>query len=284
MEILANLNGQIMPLHQAQVPVLDRGFLFGDAVYEGLHLVNGRVRFLDAHLARLRRSLSELRMSGVDLDRLRQRLQDTIAASGCREGFIYIQISRGAGPRRTHAFPESCTPTELIFIDPTPDPYAELRERGVRAITFPDLRWKRCDIKTVNLLGNVLAAQAAKQANAVEAILVRDDDTLSEGSRTSVFGVVDGTLRTAPLSPNILPGVTRQFVTRIIRDLGLPLKEHPLHRSELPKLQELFLTGTSAEILAVVELDNTTIGTGVPGPITRKLQAEFRLRVADEAV
>jgi D-alanine transaminase len=281
MEILANLNGQIMPLQQAQVSVLDRGFLFGDAVYEGLHLANGRIRFLDAHFARLRRSLSELQLTGVDLDRLRQRLQDTIAASGCQEGFIYIQISRGAGPRRTHAFPEHCTPTELIFIDPTPDPYAEIRERGGHVITFPDLRWKRCDIKTVNLLGNVLAAQAAKQAGACEAILVRDDGTLSEGSRTSVFGVVDGILRTAPLSPNILPGVTRHFVTYMIRDLGLPLDERPVHLSEVPHLQELFLTGTSAEILPVVAVDGNAISNGVPGPITRQLQAEFRRRIAE---
>lgn len=283
MEILANLNGQIMPLQQAQVPVLDRGFLFGDAVYEGLHLANGRVRFLDAHFARLRRSLAELQITGVDLDRLRQRLQATIAASECREGFIYIQISRGAGPRRTHAFPEQCSPTELIFIDPSPDPYAEIRDQGGPAITFPDLRWKRCDIKTVNLLGNVLAAQAAKQAGAIEAILVRDDDTLSEGSRTSVFGVVDGVLRTSPLSPNILPGVTRHFVAQMIRDLGLPLEERPLHRSELSQLQELFLTGTSAEILPVIAVDGTPIGNGAPGPITRQLQAEFRRRVAEQA-
>lgn len=269
-----------MPLRQAQVPVLDRGYLFGDAVYEGLHLSGGRVRFLDAHLARLRRSLAELQITGVDLDRLRRRLEETIAASGCQEAFIYIQISRGVGPRRSHAFPQECTPTELIFVEESGDPYGEIRQSGGRAVTFPDWRWQRCDIKTVNLLGNVLAAQAAKQAGAVEAVLIRADGTLSEGSRTSVFGVVAGTIRTAPQSPHILPGVTRAFVLGMIRDLGLPLAEQAIHRDELPRLDELFLTGTTAEVLPIVQLDAQVIGTGQPGPLTRTLQAEFRRRVA----
>src|SRR5262249_35754318 len=154
MEPLANLNGKIMPLKEVMVPALDRGFLFGDAVYEGMHFIDGKVRFLSRHMQRLERSLGELRITGVNLQRLEQRLLDTIATSGFAEAFIYVQISRGAGPTRTHYFPTGATPTEFLFVEAFLDPYAEQRQTGVSVITFPDLRWARCDIKTVNLLGN----------------------------------------------------------------------------------------------------------------------------------
>ncbi|HMP02689.1 MAG TPA: D-amino acid aminotransferase [Gemmatales bacterium] len=281
METIANLNGTILPLSEARVPVLDRGFLFGDAVYEGLHLGRGRIRFLEDHLARLRRSLAELAITGVDLDRLRERLEETVQASGCQEAFIYIQISRGVGPRRSHAFPDQCTPTELIFVEEFRDPFADARQHGGRAVTFADWRWRRCDIKTVNLLGNVLAAQFAREQGALEAILIRDDGTVTEGTRTSVFGVVAGQVRTYPQSPAILPGVTRGFVLRLVRDLGLPLEERPLQRDELPRLEECFFTGTTAEVLPIVSIDGRPVGEGQVGPMTRRLQAEFRRRVDD---
>ncbi|HMO36495.1 MAG TPA: aminotransferase class IV [Gemmatales bacterium] len=256
---LANLNGIIQPLATAMVPALDRGFLFGDAVYEGIYACDGKPRFLDLHLKRLERSLRELRIGPIQLERLQQRLLETLAAGPFDEAFIYIQISRGAGASRTHHFPPPGTPpTEFFFIEEFTDPYGELRHTGVSAITQPDIRWHRCDVKSVNLLGNVLAFQAAKEQNAREAILVRPDGTITEGTRTSLFGVVDGTLRTGPLSAEILPGVTRS-----------------VHVDELPQVQELFLTGTTSEVLPVTILDGKPVADGQPGPITRKLQRAF---------
>ena len=276
MEALANLNGKIMPLREVMVPALDRGFLFGDAVYEGMHWLEGKVRFLERHMKRLERSLGELRIQGVNLPRLQQRLLETIAASGFAEAFIYVQISRGAGPTRTHYFPAQATPTEFLFVEEFRDPYRDQRQTGVAVITFPDLRWGRCDIKTVNLLGNTLAAQAAREQGAAEALLVKPDGTVTEGSRTSFFGVVNGVIRTGPLSPAILPGVTRGFELEVIAEIGLPVEQSHLHQSELEIAQELFLTGTTAEVLPIVKVDGKAVGNGQPGPITRKLQAAFR--------
>jgi D-alanine transaminase len=276
MEPLANLNGKIMPLREVMVPALDRGFLFGDAVYEGMHLADGKVRFLARHMKRLERSLGELRITGVNLPRLQDRLLETVAASGFAEAFIYVQISRGAGPTRTHYFPTQATPTEFLFVEEFRDPYGEQRKTGVSVITFPDLRWGRCDIKTVNLLGNALAAQAAREHGAAEAILVKPDGTITEGSRTSFFGVMKGVIRTGPLTPAILPGVTRGFELELIAELGLPLVQSHLHKSELDSADELFLTGTTAEVLPIVKVDGKTVGNGQPGPITRKLQTAFQ--------
>lgn len=282
MNTLANLNGQILPLAEAKVSVLDRGFLFGDGIYEAMHLAAGRIRFYKEHLARLQRSLAELNLGGVDLERLQQRITATVQAAGLADAFIYIQITRGSAPRRTHAYPDGLIPTELIYVEPFIDPYTEQRSRGIRVISFPDLRWRRCDIKSLNLLGNVLAARAAQDRGANEAILVADDGTWTEATRSSLFGVVDGRLRTGPNSPAILPGVTRGFILRIIRDLGLPHDERHLHRDEASRVAELFLTGTTAEVLPIVQVDDRPIGDGTPGPLTRKLQAAFREYVAKE--
>lgn len=274
---LANFNGKIQPLSETMVPALDRGFLFGDAVYEGMHLVGGKIRFIDQHFQRLERSLQELRIGPIDLAQLRARLLETIAAGPFQDAFIYAQITRGAGPTRSHAFPpENTRPNEFLFVEQFVDPYAKLRDTGVAAITHPDLRWHRCDVKSTNLLGNVLAAQAAREKQAQEAILIRPDGTITEGSRTSLFGVVDGKIRTGPLSTEILPGVTRSVVINLIRQLWLPLEEKPLQRLDLPRVTELFFTGTTAEILPISTLDGKRIGDGKPGPMARKLQAAFK--------
>jgi D-alanine transaminase len=274
---LGNLNGSIKPLAEVMVPALDRGFLFGDAVYEGMHFTGGKVRFFDRHLARLERSLRELRIGPIDLPRLRGRIEDTIRQGEFGEAFIYVQITRGAGPSRTHHFPPAGTlPTEFFFVEEFKDPYGPLRETGVAVVTQPDLRWHRCDVKSTNLLGNVLAFQASKEQGGYEALLLRPDGTVTEGARTSFFGVIDGRIRTGPLTPAILPGVTRGVVLELIRELKLPVEERHVMREELPQAEELFLTGTTAEVLPIVTVDNRKVGEGKPGPITRKLQAAFR--------
>lgn len=273
---LANLNGVIQPLAEAKVSVLDRGFLFGDAVYEGLHVVAGKPRFLDLHMARLERSLSELRIGPIDISRLRQRIAATIAAGPFEEAFLYIQITRGVGPTRSHAFPPPETlPTEFLFVESFQDTYRELRHQGIAVVTQPDLRWHRCDVKSTNLLGNILAFQAGKEQGAMEAILVRPDGTMTEGTRSSLFGVVNGVIRTGPLSPDILPGVTRMVTTQLIQQLKLPMEEKHLLLSEIDQLQELFLTGTTAEILPIRSIDGKTVGIGKPGPVTQILQKAF---------
>jgi D-alanine transaminase len=281
MEPLANLNGQIMPLAEVKVSALDRGFLFGDAVYEGIHLVGGTIRFADDHFKRLGRSLAELKIEGVDLARLRRRLDETIAAGRFRDALIYIQITRGVGPRRSHAPQPNLVPTEFFFIEPMTDPYAESRATGVALITFPDLRWGRCDIKTVNLLGNILAAAAARDQGAAEAVLIRPDGTVTECSRSSFFGVVGGVIRTHPQDAAILPGITRGHILELIRELHLALEERALHKDELATASELFITGTTAEVLSVVKLDGRPVGDSQPGPVARRLQAEFLRRWAE---
>lgn len=281
---LGNLNGTIQPLAKVMIPALDRGFLFGDAVYEGMHAVGGKVRFFDRHLARLERSLRELRIGPIDLQRLRGRIEDTLRQGEFAEAFIYVQVTRGAGPTRAHYFPPGATPTEFFFVEEFKDPYGPLRETGVAVVTQPDIRWHRCDVKSTNLLGNVLAFQAAKEQGGYEALLIRPDGTITEGARTSFFAVVDGRLRTGPLTPEILPGVTRGVVLELIRQLQLPVEERHLMRDELPRVQELFLTGTTAEVLPITTVDGHPVTDGKPGAMTKRLQAALREYVRNESV
>jgi D-alanine transaminase len=275
-DALANLNGEMLPLADAKVPVLDRGFLFGDAVYEVLRVYGGRPWLEDEHFRRLLHSLEAIRIEGVDLDRLRRRMHETIAAGPFVEALVYIQITRGAAPRRTHAFPPEARPLELLWVDEFRDPYAEERRNGAGVLSRPDVRWDRCDIKSTNLLANVLALQAAKEAGCVEALFYLPDGTITEGSHTSFFGVLDGAVLTRPNSNAILPGITRGLVLRLAERAGIPVREHELRRDDLGRVSELFLTGTTSEVLPVVRVDGRPVGGGRPGPVTRRLQEAYR--------
>lgn len=270
---LADLNGQTMPLSEVKISALDRGFLFGDGVYEVLRVYQGRPWLEDEHFDRLERSLREIRLTGVNVPALRQRMHAILKASGLAEATIYIEITRGAASPRTHAFPRAATPTELLWAAPYDDRGpAQTRQQGGRVILHPDLRWARCDVKSVNLLGNVLAMEAAKEAGANEAILYTPDNLLTECSHSSFFGIVDGVLISTPLSPAVLPSITREFVLRLAREEKLPVEERSLHRSELAQLQELFVVGTTSEVMPIIQVDDLTVGDGKPGPITRRLQ------------
>ncbi len=285
MEALANIHGEIAPLAQARVSVLDRGFLFGDAVYEVLRIYQGQPWLLEEHFARLAHSLEAIRIGGVDLERLRQRLLATIAAGPFAEATAYIQITRGAAPRQ-HAFPKGITPFEILWVQEFRDPYVAARAQGAAVITHPDLRWERCDVKSTNLLGNVLAMQAAAEAGCVEALLYLPDGTLTEGTHTSLFGVRDGAVVTTPNSQAILPGITRSLVLRLARRVDVPVREETLRRGDLDRMHELFLTGTTSEVLPIVNVDGRPIGAGHPGPVTRQLQEAFaqavkEFRIAD---
>ncbi len=275
---LANLDGQLMPLAEAKISALDRGFLFGDAVYEVLRVYQGRPWLEQEHFERLGHSLQAIRIQGVDPGRLRERMHQTIAAGPFREATVYIQITRGAAPR-SHAFPVGVKPLEFLYVQEFDDPYREARAQGAGVILQPDIRWDRCDIKSTNLLGNVLAIQAAKEAGCLEAVFYLPDGTLTEGTHTSLFGVLDGWLLTAPNGGSILPGITRQLVLRLAARAGVPVREQPLNRRHLDGLAELFVTGTTSEVMPVVKVDDLKIGAGQPGPITRRLQQAYREEV-----
>ncbi len=271
---LANLDGRLMPLSEVRISPLDRGFLFGDAVYEVLRLYQGKPWLEQEHLDRLAYSLKAIRIQGVDLAVLRHRMHETIAAGPFLEATVYIQITRGAAPR-SHPFPTGVKPLEFLFVQEFTDPYREARQNGARVVLQPDLRWGRCDIKSTNLLGNVLAMQAAKEAGCLEALLYHADGSLTEGTHTSLFGVADGCLLTAPKSPEILPGITRQLILSLANQVQVPVREEALHRRHLEVIGELFVTGTTSEVMPLVDVDGRRIGNGQPGPVTRKLQQAY---------
>ena len=282
MEALANLNGEILPLAEAKIPVLDRGFLFGDAVYEVLRVYAGKPWLQAEHFARLAQSLEAIRIGSIDLEGLQTRMLQTIAAGSFQEATVYIQITRGVAPRR-HPFPTGVTPTELLSVQQFKDPYVEARRAGVAVITQADMRWKRCDIKSTNLLANVLAIQAAVEAGCVEALLVQADGTVTEGTHTSLLGVKDGVLLTAPQSPAILPGITRSLILRLAKRAQLSVREQSLKHADLSRVTELFLTGTTSEVLPIVSVDGRPIGEGRRGSIARRLQEAYAEAVKEFA-
>lgn len=278
---LANWNGDEMPLSEVRVSVLDRAFLFGDAVYEVLRIYRGVPFLCQNHMTRLARSLEKVGIP-CDVGRLERRMDATLEHSGVREGTIYIQVTRGEGPR-THHFPQQPRPNELIYVQElTEDPYAAQRERGAAVITVDDLRWRRCDIKSINLLANCLAAEAAHAAGCVEALLVSPDGSVTEGSHTSLFGVKHGQLLTTPLGDNILPGITRGLLFQLADRAEVRIREHSLTRDELHAVDELFLTGTTSEVLPITQVDGAAVGHGRPGPIARRLHAEYGRFVEEE--
>jgi D-alanine transaminase len=274
------LNGRLVAANEARVSVWDRGFLFGDAIYEVWRLYRGRLWIEDRHFARLERSLREIAIVNADLGGLRQRIAQTIDASGIKEGMVYIQITRGVAPRK-HAFPvPPVEPTELIAVLPYDDgPTAQLRAEGATVISHPDIRWGRRDIKSTNLLANVLANQAAHEAGAIEAILVDAAGYITEATHSSLLWVRSGRIEGSPETFEILPGTTRSSVLDLIGELPLEFRTARIGLPELLACDEVFLTGTTIEVLPVVRVDDSTIGAGVPGPITQRLQTAFQRRL-----
>jgi D-alanine transaminase len=273
------LNGSYIDHAQASVPVDDRGFLFADGVYEVIRVYGGRPFLAEPHMTRLRAGLAALRIRGADIDALPavcERLIEGNRVTG--DGTVYIQVTRGAAPRR-HAFPTpAAEPTVYAIAKPFKQHPAEYFTRGVAAITLGDTRWSRCDIKSISLLPNVLANQQAHEAGAFEAIFVKDG-VLIEGSHSNLFGVVGGTLVTYPSSNYILTGITRNLVLELARELGIPAAEQPLYADRRGDIQELFLSGTTTEVLPVTTLDAQPVGDGTIGSITRKLKDAYRQRI-----
>ena len=281
MQVLACVNGKIMPVEQATVPIWDRGFLFGDSVYEVFRMYQGRCWLEEEHLARLKRSLKELDFPDHDLTPLMERAYETIRASGVLEGTLYVQITRGVAPR-SHPFPDPpVPPTEVIVVRPFDDrPVARLRETGVSVVSLPDMRWKRCDIKSTNLLANVMAIEQARREGAFEAVLIDDRGFVTEATHTSLLWVRAGRLEGTPEGHEILPGMTRQLVLRLLASLEIPFLGTHITRDELTSVDELILVGTTTEVLPVVQLDGAPVGSGKPGPITARLHQAYGAAVA----
>lgn len=272
--VLANWNGKLMPLNEVKVSVLDRGFLFGDAVYEVIRVYQGQIWKADEHLGRLGAGLNALKIQGVDLANLRRSIDETLKASGLSEALIYIQITRGEA-KRTHAFPDAAVPNELVYVEEFLDPFKQHRIDGVSVVTHGDIRWSRNDIKTTSLAANCLLAQAAVEQGCFEAILIDKQGYVTEGSHTSVFAVLGNEILMAPSTAQVLPGITKQQILELAQVKDISIRSHRLKQSELNDVNEVFLTATPEEILPVVKVDGKAIANGKPGPVTIKLQQAF---------
>ena len=270
----AFVNGRFLPLAGASVSIEDRGFQFGDGVYEVIRTYRGRPFMLHAHLARLNRSAEAIGLrQPYSLERWTGYMEEGLRLAALRESKIYVQITRGVAPR-DHAYTPELEPTVVMTIRELHPLSPSVQMAGVDAMTLDDVRWGRCDIKSLNLLPNVLARQQAKEAGVFEAILVRNGE-VTEGSVSNVIIVGDRTLMTAPEGPRILSGVTREVVLRLARQEGLEVHEQYPSRENLFGASEVFLTGTTVEVLPVVRIDGKPIGSGEPGPVTRQLAKRF---------
>ncbi len=282
--MLAFLNGQFLERSAATVSVEDRGFVFGDGVYEVWRVVNGTLFEAARHLDRLRFGLRELRIAEPEIVQP-QRLLELAArllgesglGAGEGEATLYLQVTRGAAPR-THQFPPLGTPPTVYATVNRFTPPEEVRARGAETITLADNRWLRCDIKTVQLLPNVLAKQAAADAGALDALFVRDG-MVTESSHANVFGVHGGVLHTHPANHLILSGITRAVVLDIARSAGIRVREEAIPEAGIQGLDELFLAGTTTDVMPIVRVNGRQVGSGTPGPIARRLQAALRGRL-----
>ena len=274
--MLVYLNGEFVDHASARVSVDDRGFLFADGVYEVARVYEGRIFLMGPHLERLRHGLDELRIA-ADIDVVPDVAERLLDENHLRHGdaTIYVQVTRGAAPR-AHAFPSPETPaTVYVLAKPFRQHPATYFEDGVAAITLPDTRWSRCDIKSIALLPNVLANQQAKDHGAFEALFVRDGAVI-EGSHSNLFGVRDGRLITYNMCGYILGGITRKLIMDRAPELGIRVSEEAIKFDELDAIEELLLSGTTTEVMPISKVDNKLIGNGKPGPVTRKLQEAFQ--------
>jgi D-alanine transaminase len=274
------LNGEFLPRERAMLPVDERGFIFGDGLYEVTRSVHGTLFESARHLRRLSRGLHDLRLlPNESLDEIEaislKLLQDNDITDG--EGTVYLQITRGAAPRTHHFPPPGTRCTVFLSCQRFTVPH-DKRASGVEVVTYPDIRWTRCDIKTVNLIPAVLAKQHAVDHGVFESIFVRGS-ALTEGSHTNCFGVLDGELRTYPASNYILGGVTRDVVLEIARELDLAVNETPLHQQDIPDLEEFFLTGTTTDVMPVTAIDGRVVGDGRPGAVTMRLYESLAARI-----
>ncbi|MDT4332604.1 D-amino acid aminotransferase [Methylomonas sp. MED-D] len=264
---LVYLNGDYLPLAEAKVSVLDRGFLFGDGVYEVIPAYGGKLFRLEDHIVRLNNSLAGIRLTVPHGVADWQAIFQPLLSAG-KDQYIYLQITRGYAPTRDHGFPETVVPTVFAMcseIKPFPG-----KSAGIKAITLDDTRWQLCNIKAITLLANILLRQQALDRDCAEAILVKNGYVI-EGAASNLFAVIDGELITPPKSNEILPGITRDVILELASADGIPCREDIIALEGLQTAEEVWVASSTREILAVVELDGKPIGTGKPGPVWQRL-------------
>lgn len=273
------LNGRFLPPEQARIPVMDRGFLFGDGVYEVIPCYGGRLFRLAHHLRRLETSLHGIGMTDpLGPERWREVLERLAGQRPGTDQSVYLQVTRGAAPARDHRIPRDVEPTVFAMASPLPTPDPRLAEHGIKAITRPDIRWGRCDIKAITLLANVMLREEATQAGVGEALLIRDGFA-TEGSASNLFAVRDATLLTPPTSRHLLPGITRDLVLELAAAGGLAYREVPISEQQLRTADEVWITSSTREVVPVTRLDGVAVGDGVPGPVfgrMRQLYADYK--------
>ena len=286
MSRVAYVNGTYRPHGQAVVHIEDRGFQFADGVYEVWAVFDGRLADFEGHTTRLKRSLTELKidipMSDAALSRV---LAETVRRNRVRNGLVYLQVTRGTAPR-DHAFPRDVAPSVVVTaksVDPSRN--EALAKKGAAAVSQPDLRWGRCDIKTVSLLPNVLAKQTARESGAYECLMYDEMGLVTEGSSTNVWIVdEDGRLRTRDTQANILKGITRTALMQLIKDEGIEMEERAFTVEEAKRAREVFVTAASTFVMPIVSLDGTKIGNGKPGPVATRLRETYLEQARREAI
>lgn len=273
---LAYLNGAYRPLTEVRISPLDRGFLFGDGVYEVIPAYAGRLFHLSAHLDRLQYSLDGIRLqnphSPVEWTTL---LSDLVQKNGGGNQAVYLQVTRGADRGRDHGFPRGIPPTVFAMCAPLAPLPAELLQHGAHAITLEDIRWRRCDIKSTALLGNVLLRQSAVDQECSEAILVRDGYA-NEGTASSLFIVRDGTIVTPPKSTELLPSITRDVILQLAHQQHLACREARIPAEQLHSAEEIWFASSTREVYAVTQLDGRAVADGRPGALWRRMYDLFQ--------
>lgn len=270
---IAFLNGEFLPLSQASVPVLDRGFLFADAVYEVIPVYAGQAFLLDEHLQRLDNSLAAIRLDNPhSTQEWKQILLTLVEANDAGNMSIYLQVTRGAAARRDHRMPARPTPNIVAFCQTRNAPDPAIFNEGVAVITLEDSRWRGCHIKSTSLLANILASDDAAQAGASEAVFLRDG-LVMEGASSNVFAVIGGQIKTPHLRPEILPGITRGLLLKLTRDEAVECEETELSASELEAAEEIWLTSSIREIYPVTRLNGQAVGSGKPGPVWAQMRS-----------
>jgi D-alanine transaminase len=270
---LAIIEDKIVPLDKLDNIYLDRGFYFGDGVYEVIRSYNGKIFALNDHLDRLKRSLSEIKITDINIEQIRLNITTAFEKADISNAKIYLHITRGSADRN-HSWNSAIKPNFFLTITDLPDNTIEKTE-GIAVATHPDWRWKRCDIKSLNLLANVLARQHAVEKGCTEAILINDEGFITEGAASTFFVIINKNIHTTPLTANVLPSITRKYVFNAAQNISLEIKEKFLTPQEAARADEIFIAVTTKDIVPVVKFDDNTIADGKPGELTLSIMKEF---------
>ena len=274
---MAYLNGDYLPIEECKVSVLDRGFIFGDAIYELIPVYQSKPFCLEAHLARLARSLDQTKISNPYTNEVwTQVINNLINESGLTHLSVYLQVTRGVA-KRDHAFPSNTAPTVFAMTNAWPEMNSDMHEKGLSVVTVDDMRWDRCDIKATSLMANIMKKQQAVESDADEAVLIRDGYVL-EGSSTNVFIVKGNQVLTAPKNNLILPGITRDVVVELLNDNNIALLEQAPTKQQLEQADEVWITSSTKECAPVTTVDGSPVGNGKPGELWRKVHSLYQER------